>query len=763
MSVHCDNCKAAYDIDESRIPESGLAVKCSKCNTLFVVKPQKIQPEIVEPVTLAPVAEENVDWDALEKTQKKFKGYVMRRPDGRTYPFQEVATLQRWVIERKALKTDEMSNDGGETWVKLSEVKELGSFFSVVNAASTVASMQAQPAPAAASQPAERPRMTMQMWAQPTEAPATESAQAAAPVEKQVASGVVQESIASTFSSDSAVVEAQAEKPVEEKPVMPRAIPEQAKVEVEVKKTTKEDFEDTRITPAPLKPSAEPQFPPRDEKPQPVEAEAAVEEKPVEEAKKRALSGIVNAKRSNTSDFDMAKWEAMADDDSEVSGKKGKIILAAVFILIIAAVAVVMFVPQVKGLIFKGSVPAEEISKLDAARATMNLFSDGKLNEAATMVKPITESQPEYAPAWALLTEIASTRADLWTYKLEEAEKFQKDADNKIQDLKAAYEEAKAQAEKDKLRAEMEKATVDLNAANLAVAEAAKQVNEQIGQLDASASKCFELAPESLETNRALADYYRCGGNTAKSNEFLEKALKLDPNDAPSLYVKGALLSADAGLLADALEALKASIAADATLLKARFRLAHVLIKNNNPDEARKTLDELLKQNPDHQPSLDLLASLKKPEEAAPAQNTEAAGSPEGETQPEAKPAPKGPATYEEFMRAGDALRNADNPNGALASYKKAWGLKQTVNAATGLGFCYYDLFNYKEALNFFKKASGMASGDQATLIGLAMTYDKLNDAAKAVEYYKIYLRNFPRGEDAVFAKNAIERLQPQQ
>lgn len=46
MKVQCSNCKAVYQIDESKIPEKGAYVTCSKCKTRFHIKKEpKAQKE----------------------------------------------------------------------------------------------------------------------------------------------------------------------------------------------------------------------------------------------------------------------------------------------------------------------------------------------------------------------------------------------------------------------------------------------------------------------------------------------------------------------------------------------------------------------------------------------------------------------------------------------------------------------------------------------------------------------------------------------
>ena len=38
MKVQCPNCRAVYNIDDSKIPEKGTHANCSKCKTRFEIK-----------------------------------------------------------------------------------------------------------------------------------------------------------------------------------------------------------------------------------------------------------------------------------------------------------------------------------------------------------------------------------------------------------------------------------------------------------------------------------------------------------------------------------------------------------------------------------------------------------------------------------------------------------------------------------------------------------------------------------------------------
>jgi len=45
MKVQCPNCRAVYNIDDSKIPEKGTHANCSKCKTRFEIKKKSMDQE----------------------------------------------------------------------------------------------------------------------------------------------------------------------------------------------------------------------------------------------------------------------------------------------------------------------------------------------------------------------------------------------------------------------------------------------------------------------------------------------------------------------------------------------------------------------------------------------------------------------------------------------------------------------------------------------------------------------------------------------
>src|SRR5690606_23811689 len=50
FKVECPGCKAPYQVDERRVPQSGLKMRCPKCGTSFKVDSPEAPPETGGPV-----------------------------------------------------------------------------------------------------------------------------------------------------------------------------------------------------------------------------------------------------------------------------------------------------------------------------------------------------------------------------------------------------------------------------------------------------------------------------------------------------------------------------------------------------------------------------------------------------------------------------------------------------------------------------------------------------------------------------------------
>lgn len=54
MIVECSNCHTKYNVDEDKIPDIGIKVKCHKCQNIIFIQKEAPAPEPVQPVVTAP-------------------------------------------------------------------------------------------------------------------------------------------------------------------------------------------------------------------------------------------------------------------------------------------------------------------------------------------------------------------------------------------------------------------------------------------------------------------------------------------------------------------------------------------------------------------------------------------------------------------------------------------------------------------------------------------------------------------------------------
>jgi lactobin A/cerein 7B family class IIb bacteriocin len=150
MDVRCERCRAQYVFDDAQVTEAGLAVKCSNCGHLFKVKkkalvvtvPLKPGEATETPITATsapavpagnPGAPPGSTPPASPLPAEK-REWRVRQANGNVFTFKELTTLQKWIVEKKVARDDEISLSGDQ-WKRLGNIAELATFFQVVEAA----------------------------------------------------------------------------------------------------------------------------------------------------------------------------------------------------------------------------------------------------------------------------------------------------------------------------------------------------------------------------------------------------------------------------------------------------------------------------------------------------------------------------------------------------------------------------------------------------------------------------------------------------
>ena len=151
MDVRCNRCGTEYELDEARVASAGTTVKCSNCGHIFKVLPggevregsgaHKVstkQPstETTRLPNLAATANASGTVPSAPSSAPSSASgeWMVRKVDGQIFRFRELTTLQKWIVERKVGRDDEISRTA-RSWKKLGEIAELTSFFQVVEAA----------------------------------------------------------------------------------------------------------------------------------------------------------------------------------------------------------------------------------------------------------------------------------------------------------------------------------------------------------------------------------------------------------------------------------------------------------------------------------------------------------------------------------------------------------------------------------------------------------------------------------------------------
>jgi predicted Zn finger-like uncharacterized protein len=130
MDVRCDRCQTEYELDENRLTEAGVAVKCTNCGNVFKVRMRTSSMPGLAAGAVLGSAPTLASPPALSSAHRV---WLVRRYDGSTLTLNDLTDLQRAVVERQVAPDDGVSIGGG-AWHTLGSIPELASFFEVVRA-----------------------------------------------------------------------------------------------------------------------------------------------------------------------------------------------------------------------------------------------------------------------------------------------------------------------------------------------------------------------------------------------------------------------------------------------------------------------------------------------------------------------------------------------------------------------------------------------------------------------------------------------------
>ena len=108
MRIVCSKCNTEYDIELPRTAVEGkhrsLKFRCSSCGYIFTTHLDQAEKKASPPEE--PVADKAVSRPV--KAQTPAKGMLLKQ-EGKTYNVRDLATLQRWIIERRVLSEDDVT------------------------------------------------------------------------------------------------------------------------------------------------------------------------------------------------------------------------------------------------------------------------------------------------------------------------------------------------------------------------------------------------------------------------------------------------------------------------------------------------------------------------------------------------------------------------------------------------------------------------------------------------------------------------------
>lgn len=762
MDVVCERCKAEYEFDDALVSERGTTVKCTNCSHQF---------KIFRPTSESDAA----------------KVWNLRRPDGTVIPFDSLAVLQKWILEGKVSKMDEISR-AGEGWKSLGAIAELESFFA------TAELRASQNAPGRAGQRFP----SMNGVRAPTPAPGTASRSnpaAASSKPPVISSPTIRPGGAAPPPPPPVALRAPSQGGAPASGLRapshggtPPPVPTNLRGNSGVKPavSTMVQIPPPPKMPAEMGPPSSP-IPERHEplvneveraRPRSIPPKVELPPLPTLTTPPRDLVDDQAPTRSVNSDLKLPPRSAPPAPIEKRNGLGLGLVVGAVIAVIVVGVSWRMGVlSPTPTPATAPTTPVVDNAHRDAiiGRATERTRRYGtaafdeareELNTAMTLSPGdpvLTATRAEVAAAWS---EMLSQQAD----------------DLEAQAALPGADASRLRAEADLLRRESntrkERARSDLRAAE-----------EAIGRVP-------EADRATVEAR--LADTARVLGEGSLAGH-LEAARRGTPSAETSLYLALASTTDDP---ASATTGLRAALAADPQNQRARVALGRLLKRQGDAHGARELLDEGLRANAGHEALLALSRSLGAADVATgPDAGARDAGAPAVVAAttpaptlvipaPTAPTAPTGPTPtttpgdpghhtasaptttpgdpsgvvpqgYDRLVQAGDQAQHAGRSAIARERYQAALAARPTgAEALTGLGYVELDSGSVSAAISRFRQALAGNSRYSEAYIGLGEAYSHQRSYAQAVQAYQQYLDINPGGTRAEMARRQIESLQ---
>lgn len=164
MDVGCPQCKTEYELDDGRVGEDGVTVKCTTCGHVFRVKKKQLVVTLPARGDSGPATPLSPSASSPDlPPAPPLREWKIRQAAGNVFACRDLTMLQKWIIEGKVVRDDEISLSG-ETWKRLGNIPELASFFQIVEDAAKARALEAMARVAPAPTPVVPPPKITDTW-----------------------------------------------------------------------------------------------------------------------------------------------------------------------------------------------------------------------------------------------------------------------------------------------------------------------------------------------------------------------------------------------------------------------------------------------------------------------------------------------------------------------------------------------------------------------------------------------------------------------
>lgn len=274
------------------------------------------------------------------------------------------------------------------------------------------------------------------------------------------------------------------------------------------------------------------------------------------------------------------------------------------------------------------------------------------------------------------------------------------------------------------------------------------------------AKTAIELDPGLPGPLRALGNKALAAGDISEAQEYVDKAVLLDPNDGFTHLLQGQVFLKNKQPEL-AVESLKLARSNNPLLLQANFLLAQLYATKRDWDLAIRYAKAAVQINPAHPDAVRYLQMYN--EQAEYAKHPEIVRRETAELGP-APPPIQNPIdqvdSFESLMWSGRSLKGKGALWEAVGKFRKAVELKPDhCEARTALGFTYYDLNQPKASMNEFQIALKSSNSCPQAYLGMAAIQQDDDNKEEAIQNYETYLRLSPSGKDSAEVRAILENL----